>query len=79
MLPVEYKHLEKQIDKSEQKEGLIRDLEHQKGFLQSVQKKLSNERFVQNARPEVIDLERKKLVDAEDRIRTIEESLAGLN
>jgi valyl-tRNA synthetase len=40
---------------------------------------LSNERFVQNARPEVIELERKKQADAEDRIRTIEESLAALN
>ena len=45
----------------------------------SVQKKLDNARFVQNAKPEVIELERKKQADAADRIRTIQESLAGLN
>jgi valyl-tRNA synthetase len=60
------------------KDDLLKDLQHQQGFLLSVQKKLSNERFVNNARPEVIDLERKKQSDAEDRIRTIEESLATL-
>ena len=53
-------------------------MQHQQGFLLSVQKKLSNERFVNNARPEVIELERKKQADTEDRIRTIQESLAGL-
>ena len=52
--------------------------EHQKGFLISVQKKLGNERFVANAKPEVIDLERKKQADAEARIQTIEESLASM-
>jgi len=41
-------------------------------------KKLSNERFIQNAKPEVVALERKKKADAEARIRTIEESLTNL-
>ena len=54
-------------------------LEHQQQFLASVQKKLSNEKFVQNALPEVIELERKKMADAAARIKTIEESIAGLN
>ena len=49
-----------------------------KGFLESVNKKLSNERFVQNANPEVVGLEKKKKEDAEDKIRTIEETLATL-
>ena len=74
-----YIESEKQLDSSTLKNDLIKDLQHQQNFLVSVQKKLSNERFVQNARPEVIELERKKQADAEDRIRTIEESLAGLN
>ncbi len=68
----------KEIDKSSQKEQLIKDLEYQKGFLLSVEKKLSNERFVQNAKKEVIDIERKKKSDAEAKIKAIEESLASL-
>jgi valyl-tRNA synthetase len=67
-----------QIDKTKQKEQLIKDLEYQKGFLLSVEKKLSNERFVQNAKPEVIDIERKKKADAEAKIKAIAESLSGI-
>lgn len=66
------------IDTSAQKEQLQKDLEYQKGFLLSVEKKLSNERFVQNAKPEVVELERKKKADAEAKIKAIEESLAAL-
>ena len=54
------------------------DLEHLKGFLNSVDKKLNNEKFVQNAKAEVIEMERKKKTDAETKIRVIEESLALL-
>ena len=71
-------HLEKEIDKSSQKESLLKDLEHQKGFLSSVEKKLGNEKFVANAKPEVIALEQKKKADAEARIKTIEESLSTM-
>ena len=60
------------------KEQLLKDLEYQKGFLLSVEKKLSNERFVQNAKPEVVEIEKKKKADAEAKIRAIEESLQGL-
>jgi valyl-tRNA synthetase len=70
--------LNKQLDKSQLKNELEKDLEHQKGFLQSVIKKLSNEKFVANAKPEVIALEQKKKTDAEARIKTIEESLVNL-
>jgi valyl-tRNA synthetase len=66
------------IDTSAQKEQLLKDLEYQKGFLLSVEKKLSNERFVQNAKPEVVEIERKKKADAEAKIRAIEESLQNL-
>jgi valyl-tRNA synthetase len=62
----------------DKRKKLLEDLSHQKGFLQSVLKKLSNEKFVQNAKPEVIELERKKQADAEARIKTIEESLSNL-
>ena len=74
-----YLQVEKQIDTSAQKDDLIKDLEHQKGFLLSVEKKLSNEKFVANAKPEVLALEQKKKSDTLLRIKTIEESIAGLN
>ncbi len=67
-----------QIDSKLQKEQLQKDLDYLKGFLVSVEKKLSNERFVQNAKPEVIESERKKKADAEEKIKVIEESLATL-
>lgn len=69
---------ERQIDVVALKEELQKDLVYQQGFLQSVLKKLSNERFVQNAKEEVIAAERKKQADAEARIKTIEESLSNL-
>jgi valyl-tRNA synthetase len=74
-----YIESEKQLDNVTLKIDLLKDLAHQQVFLQSVEKKLSNERFVQNAKPEVIELELKKKADAEARIKTIEESLVGLN
>jgi valyl-tRNA synthetase len=69
---------EKQLDTASLKAELLKDLDYQKKFLDSVAKKLSNERFVQNAKPEVVELERKKQADAEARIKTIEESLRNL-
>ena len=66
------------LDTGIQKEQLNKDLDYQKKFLESVEKKLGNERFVANARPDILELERKKKADAEAKIRTLEESLAGL-
>ena len=66
------------LDTTSQKEQLQKDLDYLKGFLISVEKKLGNERFVQNAKPEVIEIERKKKADAEEKIKVIEESLASL-
>ncbi len=62
-------------DQGLQKQQLQKDLEYLKGFLVSVEKKLGNERFVSNAKPEVIESERKKKADAEEKIKLIEESL----
>lgn len=73
-----YIETEKEIDTTSQKEQLLKDLDYLKGFLSSVEKKLGNERFVQNAKQEVIEIERKKKADAEAKIRAIEESLASL-
>jgi len=66
------------LDTASQKQQLQKDLDYLKGFLLSVEKKLSNERFVQNAKPEVIEIERKKKTDAEEKIKVIENSLAAL-
>ncbi len=67
-----------ELDTSSQKEQLQKDLDYYKGFLLSVDKKLSNEKFVNNAKPEVVEVERKKKADAEARIKAIEESLSSL-
>ena len=53
-------------------------LNHLEGFLQGVMKKLSNERFVQNAPEAVVAMERKKQSDAEEKIAALKESLAAL-
>lgn len=74
-----YIETEQQIDTVAQKEKLEKELEYQKGFLLSVEKKLGNDRFVQNAKPEVVEAERRKKADAEGKIRAIEESLANLS
>ena len=66
------------INVDEEIKKLEADLQHQQGFLRGVQAKLSNERFVQNAKPEIVELERKKEHDALARIATIQESLAKL-
>ncbi len=66
------------IDTSVQKEKLAKDLKYLKGFLIAVDKKLSNGKFVQNAKPEVIELERKKKQDAETKIKVIEQTLSAL-
>ncbi len=67
-----------QLIQSVQKEKLTKDLNYLKGFLITVEKKLSNDKFVQNAKPEVIELERKKKADAESKIKVIEQTIASL-
>jgi valyl-tRNA synthetase len=67
------------MDTSNQKMELLRELEYLQGFLDSVNKKLSNERFVQNAKPEIVAAENQKKSDALDKIKMIEESLTTLD
>lgn len=66
------------VDTEKHRADLQKELDHLKGFLASVEKKLSNEKFILNAKPEVIQLEQKKQSDAQMKIRIIEESLASL-
>ena len=54
------------------------ELKHKEGFLQGVMKKLSNEKFVNNAPAAVLELERKKQTDAESIINSLKESIAAL-
>ena len=67
-----------EIDVEEEKTKLEQELAYHKGFLQSVQKKLANERFVNNAPEKVIEMERKKEADALAKISMVEQSLASL-
>lgn len=70
--------LEGKIDTAKERETLLKDLDYQKGFVASVDKKLSNEKFVNSAPPQVVDMERKKKSDAEAKIRAIEQALLRL-
>ncbi|MDX2301393.1 MAG: valine--tRNA ligase [Microscillaceae bacterium] len=71
--------IEGQIDVEKELEKLQKDLEYQKGFLMSVEKKLGNERFVSNAKPEVVEAEKQKKADAESKIKALEESISALS
>ncbi|RAV98792.1 valine--tRNA ligase [Pseudochryseolinea flava] len=73
-----YIPLEGKLDTAKERETLQKELEYHQGFIVSVDKKLLNEKFVANAKPEVVAGERKKRADAEAKIKAIEESLARL-
>ncbi len=66
------------IDLGDQVESIRSELDYTKGFLKGVMKKLSNERFVQNAPAQVVELERKKQADAEAKIDALEKQLESL-
>ena len=70
--------LDQFINVEEELKKLEADLAHQQGFLRGVMAKLSNERFVANAKPEIVELERKKKADAESRIASLEEAIKAL-
>ncbi len=74
-----YIPLAQNLNKEDEIERLTKELDYNKGFLKSVQIKLSNEKFVANAKPEIIASERKKESDALSKIKTLEEQLAVLN
>ena len=70
---------EKVVDIEGEKIKLKEELEYTKGFLNTVLAKLNNERFVQNARPDILEKEQAKKDDAETKIRQLEENLARFN
>lgn len=67
------------IDVEAELAKLSKDLEYYKGFRESVLKKLSNERFVNNAPAAVVEGERRKLADAETKIKNLEDSISALS
>jgi len=67
-----------EIDVAKEREELVKERSYYEGFIASVKKKLENERFVQNAKPEVVEVERKKLSDATDKLSIIEKRLTQL-
>lgn len=67
-----------EVDVAAQKQKMQEELKYLQGFLVSVAKKLGNEKFVANAKPEIVANEQKKKADAEAKIKVLEESLASL-
>ncbi len=70
--------MEETIDPAVECERLKKEKEYLDGFLRSVNAKLSNERFMSNAKPDIIDNELKKKADAEAKLKIIEENLTAL-
>ncbi len=66
------------VDKEAERQRMSDELVYLEGFLQSVMNKLSNERFVNNAKAEVVENERRKQRDAEAKIATLKNNLAAL-
>jgi len=64
------------LNEAEERAKLVAELEYTRGFCKSVEKKLSNERFVQNAPHAVVEKERLKMSDAEAKIRVLESQIA---
>lgn len=66
------------IDWAAEKEKIEEELQYTKGFMLSVQKKLGNERFVNNAPEKIVAVEKKKLADAQEKIKILEDKIANL-
>jgi len=73
-----YIPLVENIDKDEEIKRLTAEKTYLEGFLKSVNAKLSNEKFVQNAKPEVVQNEQKKKADTEAKLNIVKEQLSSL-
>ncbi|HMV02256.1 MAG TPA: valine--tRNA ligase, partial [Chitinophagales bacterium] len=67
-----------EINTDEEKEKLKKEILYYEGFITSIEKKLNNERFVQNAKPEIVEIERQKLKDGQTKLQAFKESLSKL-
>jgi valyl-tRNA synthetase len=70
--------LTQSLDVEAERERLVKEIEYLQGFLKAVDGKLSNERFVQNAKADIVENERRKKADAEAKIAILNQSLAEL-
>lgn len=68
-----------QVDADAEKKKISEEMAYLEGFIASVEKKLSNEKFVANAKPEVIANERKKLADGQSKLQSLKESMQKLS
>ena len=71
-------NLEGELDVEAELEAAQKDLEYNLGFKKATEAKLSNERFVANAKPELVERERQKLADADSKIKALEERIVSL-
>lgn len=82
MIPVDtdevYAFLNLQIDVAAEKEKIAKEMEYLEGFMKSVDAKLSNEKFVSNAKPELVEKERQKKADAMAKLEVLKGSFASL-
>lgn len=73
-----YVIFEKHVDKAQELERLQGELNYLKGFVRSVEGKLSNQRFVQNAPADVVNREKQKLADGQAKMQSIEQAIANI-
>jgi valyl-tRNA synthetase len=71
--------LEGKVDAAKEREAILKEISYHKGFLAIVDKKLSNEKFMNSAPPQVVEAEQKKKADAESKITALEESLGRIS
>lgn len=67
------------VDVEAEKAKIEEEIKYYEGFISSVEKKLQNERFVQNAKPEIVEKERRKLSDGQQKLKSLKESLSNLS
>jgi valyl-tRNA synthetase len=72
-------HSEKKLDSAEVKTKLEDEINYTRGFIKSIEAKLSNEKFVINAPEKVLDMERKKLSDGCEKLKQLEQNLSQLS
>jgi len=66
------------VDIGKERETIQKEIEYLEGFKTSVDKKLSNEKFVSNAKPEIVEIEQKKKADAETKLAALKDALKNL-
>lgn len=71
--------LNQEIDKEEELKKINEEIKYLSGFLISVSAKLSNEKFVANAKPDIVEREKQKKADAEEKIRNLQNQLKALS